>query len=232
MQLYEVMRFVDEACENTKGWRSDPARIAEVVHGCLSATESLEFVLPGFATSGGTDFACIAIATTRQVLRLDDDDSNVHSTSYRLIEEIETLERDDGADMKVLITTTDGHKHSIKTKNFARGRAFVEFVKEKLGTPGDGGPSKRSIVRVPTTELTTEITVSAQMAMFGRNASDEDSLYTRAMAVAMPYASRGGGVERGDRPASPRRGFAYLSWEWDRQRREFRVVTWDGSGWR
>lgn len=88
------------------------------------------------------------------------------------------------------------------------------------------------IIRVPAQEMTTELAVGAQMAMLGRNATSESSLAARALAIAAPHYGDGGGVEYGDTPASNRRGCVYLSWTWDRTERQFRVVKWDGRGWR
>ena len=90
----------------------------------------------------------------------------------------------------------------------------------------------RTILRVPAADMATEMAVGAQMAMLGRNASDESSLSMRALAIITPYLSDGGGTERGEEPTSCRRGFVYLSWDWDRGRGEFRVVKWDGTRWR
>lgn len=88
------------------------------------------------------------------------------------------------------------------------------------------------IIRVPAQDMATELAVGAQMAMLGRNAGSESSLAARAVAIAAPHYGNGGGVEYGDSPTSDRRGCVYLSWVWDRAGNQFRVVKWDGRGWR
>ena len=87
------------------------------------------------------------------------------------------------------------------------------------------------ILRVPTTDLAYPMLVSLKMKQFAPNNKDNNSLGIWAESIISSYKREGGGVEIGYRPQPTRRGFRYLSWEWDETTREYKVVEWHNDHW-
>ena len=132
MQLEEVEAFLEEACRKAKGWYSPTGPMAERLHACLSRTETVEFWAPVFRRKDGVagQFA-IAIATTRQLIFISDEDGDINPISYRAIKRVDVDE--DGGDTRLLISGPRERPIVARTDERAQALALANFVNDNLG---------------------------------------------------------------------------------------------------